>query len=134
MKEFAFIVSTHTGRYDLTAAVRRIGSDLLVAVWGGEKPHIGAVAVARPRPSLEDGARTSASASVFCFTGHKEDQLARAMALEIAANLNTPVVLTAGMHWDGLAPGGISAVKRNSRILAQAIIKRLQAPAATQPE
>jgi hypothetical protein len=71
-----FTLKTETGGYDLTANVRRIGPDLLVAIWGGEAPHIGAVAAAQPRPSLRNPAVTSASASVICYPGHKEDDLA----------------------------------------------------------
>jgi hypothetical protein len=47
-----FTVKTEEDAYNLSASVRLIGEDVLVAIWGGEKPHIGAVAVAQPRPSL----------------------------------------------------------------------------------
>jgi hypothetical protein len=50
MDRTEFTIETDTGAYDLTASVRMIGPDLLIAIWGGEKPHIGAVAVAQPRP------------------------------------------------------------------------------------
>ncbi len=48
-----FTVKTEENSYNLSASVRLIGEDVLVAIWGGEKPHIGAVAVAQPRPSLK---------------------------------------------------------------------------------
>ena len=117
--------STETGSYDLEAAVRTIGPDLLVAIWGGERPHIGAVAVAQPRPSLRDPAQTSASTSVYCFVGHKEDELARAAAEILAAVLARPVVVTAGIHWDALTADGIRAVVRNSQILVDQIVEKL---------
>jgi len=98
-----FKVKTNEGAYDLEASVRLIGKDLLVAIWGGEKPHIGAVAIAQPRPSLRDPAITGATASVFCFLGHKEDEPAKAAAEILAATLNTQVVVTAGMHWDNIS-------------------------------
>ena len=120
-----FTVHTRTGRYDLTAAVKRIGADLLVAVWGGERPHIGAVAAAQPRPSLEDPRRLSATASVFCYVGHKEDQLAREAALAIAAAVNSAVVVTAGIHWDNLDEDGIDQVVKNSRALIKLILEQL---------
>jgi hypothetical protein len=62
-----FTLKTDSGTFDVVANVRRIGPDLLVAIWGGEKPHIGAVAAAQPRPSLKDPAVTSATASVICY-------------------------------------------------------------------
>ena len=42
-----------------------VGDDLVVIVQGGEKPHVGAVAVSIPRPSLADAEETSSSTSVF---------------------------------------------------------------------
>lgn len=119
-----FTTSTNTGAYDLTANVRRIGQDLLVAIWGGEKPHIGAVAVAQPRPSLKDPDVTSATASVICFVGHKEDDLAKAAAEILAAALETQVVVTAGIHWDNLSPDAIERVVRNSELLVDMILEK----------
>jgi hypothetical protein len=102
-----------------------IGNDLLVAIWGGEKPHIGAVSVAQPRPSLKDPNITSATASVFCFVGHKEDELAKAASEILAAAMNTQVVVTAGIHWDNISKEGIQKVIRNSEILIDLILDRL---------
>ena len=120
-----FTLSTHEGSFDLSASVRLIGEDLLVAIWGGEKPHIGAVAMAQPRPSLKDPAVTSATASVFCYVGHKEDQVAKAAAEVLAAALKTRVVVTAGIHWDNLKADGIQRVIANSEKLVAAILNRI---------
>jgi gallate decarboxylase subunit D len=119
-----FSVQTETGVYDLCAAVRFIGEDVLVAIWGGEKPHIGAVAMAQPRPSLRDPSVTSATTSVHCFVGHKEDALANAAATAIASRLKTRTVVTAGIHWDRLDAEGIRAVQANSVALTELIIQR----------
>lgn len=40
--------------YLLEAVAVRCGDDLTVVIGGGEKQHIGAVAVGVPRPSLKD--------------------------------------------------------------------------------
>jgi len=118
-------VKTNEGAYDLEAGVRLIGQDLLVAIWGGEKPHIGAVAVAQPRPSLKDPEITSATASVICLPGHKEDELAKAVSEILAAALNTSVVVTAGIHWDNISKDGIQKVTENSKILVDLILERI---------
>ena len=120
-----FTINTNEGEYDLWASVRQIGPDLLVAIWGGEKPHIGAVAMSQPRPSLKDPEVTSSTASVFAYVGHKEDELAKAAAEILAAALKTNVVVTAGIHWDNLAPEGIQRVIRNSEILVDMILTKL---------
>ena len=120
-----FTVKTETGSYDLEAGVRWIGEDLLVAIWGGEKPHIGAVSAAQSRPSLRDPASLSATASVLCFSSHKEDELAKAMSEVLAAVLDTRVVVTAGIHWDNISPDGIQQVMKNSEILVDLILNKI---------
>ncbi|MFP4086341.1 MAG: hypothetical protein ACLFUL_06065 [Desulfobacteraceae bacterium] len=118
-------IHTREGEYDLAAFVRRVGHDVLVGIWGGERPHIGAVAVAQPRPSLRDPQRISATTSVFCRMGHKEDELAKAASEILASALNTTVVVTAGIHWDDLSPEGIQTVLKNCEILMDLILDRL---------
>jgi hypothetical protein len=113
--------------YNLEAFVKRIGNDLLVAIWGGERPHIGAVAAAQPRPSLSDPNRLSATASVFSYVGHKEDGIAKEAAERLSAALNTNVTVTAGIHWDNIDEAGIRSVQEHSRQLVDMIIERVVA-------
>ena len=124
MSKTELMLKTDTGAYDLTASVRWIGPDLLVAIWGGEKPHIGAVAVAQPRPSLKDPEITSASASVICNIGHKEDELVKAASEILASILKTQVVVAAGIHWDNLDEKGIQRIIKNSKILVEMILDK----------
>jgi hypothetical protein len=120
-----FKVKTDNESYNLEAFVKKIGQDLLVAIWGGEKPHIGAVAVAQPRPSLKDPEVMSATASVICMPGHKENELAKAASEILAAALNTKVVVTAGIHWENLSEEGIQKIIWNSKILVDLILERI---------
>ncbi|MDX2446353.1 MAG: hypothetical protein QNK29_04045 [Desulfobacterales bacterium] len=125
MSDKEITVRTHEGEYDITAGIRLVGQDVLVAIWGGEKPHIGAVAMAQPRPSLKDPDITSATASVFTYVGHKEDDLAKAAAEILASVLKTHVVVTAGIHWDNLSKEGILKIIHNSEILIDMILEKL---------
>jgi len=120
-----FSIKTNAGEYDLACHVNIIGRDILVAIFGGEKPHIGAVAAANPRPSLRNPATTSATASVICFIGHKEDDIAKYASEKIAAALNTQVVVTAGIHWDHISEDGIKKVTQNSHDLVRLVIDNL---------
>jgi hypothetical protein len=120
-----FNLSTKRDAYNLEAFVKRIGKDLLVAVWGGERPHIGAVAAAQPRPSLSDPNRLSATASVFSYVGHKEDGIAKEAAERISSAVNAKVVVTAGIHWDNIDEAGIRRVMEGSRELVGMIIERI---------
>lgn len=112
--------------HNIRAEALWIGPDLLVYIWGGEAPHIGAVAMAQPRPSLADSEKTSSTASVFTYVGHKEDDLAKWAAEKISAALEAKVVLTAGIHWDDLDQAGIKSVLANSEQLVQLLIDQLR--------
>lgn len=124
MDTFEFTVATQLGRFDISAWVRLIGTDLLVAISGGEKPHIGAVAVAQPRPSLRNPEVTGATASVICCLGHKEDGLAKAASEKLSATFNRRVVVTAGIHWDNLTDEDIRQVQQNGDVLIELIRRR----------
>ncbi len=95
------------GRYALHAEALRLGPDVQVTIGGGGAPHVGAVAAASPRPSGIDPAKLGATASVLTFLGHKEDELAREMALYLAARLG------AGW-WSPPEPIGRGSVRRES--------------------
>jgi len=120
------MVKTDAGRYNLEATAVWIGPDLLVYIWGGEAPHIGAVAMAQPRPRLADPSVTSSTASVFTYVGHNEDLLAKQTAEALSAALQAKVVVTAGIHWDGLDQAGIETVVANSKALLGLLLERLE--------
>lgn len=112
---------TSSGRFDLQAVAVQSGRDLTVVVSGGAA-HLGAVVAAMPRPSLDDPSRTSADLMSLSFPGHKEDELARAMARHLAAALNSRVVVAAGAHWDDLTPEGIKQVLTNAEELTRQLV------------
>ncbi len=87
-----------------------MGKDWNVLITGGEIPHLGAVALGIPRPSLQNPAVTSATVSVMTLTGHKEDEIARPAAHFLASRLNAPVVVSCGIHNDNIRPEDIRRV------------------------
>ncbi len=121
-----FTIQTNEGEYDLSARVRLIGADILVTIWGGEKPHIGAVAAAQSHPKLKDPKVTSSTASVLCYPGHKEDGLAKSAAEKLAATFDTKAVVTVGIHWDNLSQEGIIAINRNCEILVKSVLRKIR--------
>lgn len=115
------VVETTSGEYDLRAELVAAGSGLVVVVTGGQA-HLGAAALALPRPSLSDPVRRSADVSSLAVPGHKEDDLARLLAKRLAARLNRAVTVVAGCHWDDLDEAGIDRVLANADELARLII------------
>jgi gallate decarboxylase subunit D len=121
-------VSVKEGRFKLEALVISLGQDLLVAVWGGTHPHIGAVALALPRPSLRDKKKTSATSSVLTLLGHKEDVTAKTVSERLASALEKNVVVTAGIHWDNLNPEEIQTIVNMTERLTRKIIEKAGFP------
>lgn len=107
--------------YKVEAQVTLIGSDLLVSLYGGSKPHIGSVAVALPRPSLKDKKQMSSTSSVYNFLGHKDYVIAQRVAELLSSRLNKNVVVVAGIHIDGISKKGIAKVIENCDKIAQEI-------------
>ena len=98
-----------------------VGDDLLTCLWGGTQPHIGAVAVAQPRPSITDPQTTSSTSSILTLLGHKEDTVVKKVSERLSARLNRTVVVSAGLHWDHIDQGGIAEVLDNCLLLAEKI-------------
>lgn len=97
-------------RLVLTMSAISMGEDLCVALYGGDRPHIGAVAISQPRPSLADPAVASATTSVVAVLGHKEDMLARQVSARLAAALNAVVSVTCGIHVDAATASDIAVI------------------------
>lgn len=105
-----------------------MGRDIAISVSGGERPHIGAVAVAQPRPSLADPQKVSATTSVIALLGHKEDMLARGLAARVAAAIDGVAVVSCGIHYDGLSDDEIAAVSAIVGRLADRLLEVLGRP------
>jgi len=109
------VVSASSGHDHYLVEARAVvcGSSISVVFGGGTHYHIGAAALAIPRPSLADENQISASASVICVTGHKEDELARRAALMLASNFNCVVNVAVGIHLDNATREDISMLVSN---------------------
>lgn len=123
MKRFEVEVSED--RFSIRGSVQEVGEDLLVSIWGGTRPHIGAVGMAIPRPSLKDPERWSATSSAFTFIGHKEDVLVKRVSERLASHLKRNVVVTAGLHWEGIRSKDIKRIEKLTEEITGQILKKL---------
>jgi hypothetical protein len=126
-----FTVEISTGRLKIYGFVQEVGQDLLVSVWGGTRPHIGAIGIAIPRLSLKDPKKWSATSSNFTFTGHKEDTLVKKMSEKLASRLRRNVVVTAGIHWDSISPREIKTAERLVQKMSGQILQRYLSPSVS---
>jgi hypothetical protein len=118
------VTDRDSGR-SITAWFRFVGEDLVVAVGGGERPHVGCVVLATPNPSGGDRPRRSASCSVLTIPPHKEEPIARGVATRLAERLGRVAVVTAGVHEGGLDRAGIEQYLRLGERLGEELLRRL---------
>ena len=104
-----FDISEKKKSFEVSARTMLVGDDILVVLTGG-RAHIGAVAIAQPRPSIEDAQKISSTSSVFTHVGHKEDVVAKTMSEELSKGLNKRVTVAAGIHWDRLKKKDIELI------------------------
>ncbi|MCL4459135.1 MAG: hypothetical protein M1577_04400 [Chloroflexi bacterium] len=125
-EEHIFTTSVGEGRLQVRATAIRTANGLIVHILGGEHPHIGAVALAIPRPSLADPARMSATASVLTVIGHKEDEIVKPISESLAARLNQVVVVVAGLHVERASASEIQTLIHHSKEAAEALLGEVQ--------
>jgi hypothetical protein len=80
-----------------------VGHDWNIIIYGGDRPHIGAVALASPD-------RSDISCSLICLPDHREGELAKRAATAIAAHTNTSVCVSCGVHLENITYDEILSV------------------------
>jgi hypothetical protein len=121
---YCFSFAAGEGRHRVWGTALLTSESLSVNLLGGAVPHIGAVAIGVPRQSLAHQERQSATTSVFALVGHKEDELARSMATELARGLGITSVVMAGVHLERARPVDIALVLQNANRALKTILAR----------
>jgi gallate decarboxylase subunit D len=119
------IISEKQKDFEVVAIVYELSDDCLVILYGGTRPHIGAIGMAQVRPSLKDPKESAATSSVFTYTGHKEDVVAKALSEELTRRLGRNTVVVAGIHWDNLSIESIEKIRSICRVITEKIVKKL---------
>lgn len=117
------VQSAGEGRLRLEAIAVPAGDGLSVTLTGGDAPHIGAVAVSQPRPSLSGDGTPSCTTSVFNMLSHKDDALAVPLAERLCRRFQRPVVVCAGVHLNAASAAEIERF----RFLLDKLAARLEA-------
>lgn len=103
------IIEKKAGRHSIYLESKEIGKDLLITIYGGDEHHIGGVAIAYPTPSHYRDA-TTVSVSTLTLPGHKDYVVANSAAEKISKAIETPVVVTVGIHYDNATSKDIEEI------------------------
>jgi len=113
------------GRCQISLILQDTGDGLNALLIGGEKPHVGGVVLALPRPSLR-GEGWSADVYITPVPGHKDVEVAKTLGASLARELQCTVVVTAGIHSDNLRPEELSQIIGHCEKLTQAALAALK--------
>ncbi len=115
-----------TKPYRIKVTVMEVGNELIAIVEGGDKPHIGSIAIAIPCFSLKDSSSTSSTVSVYNLVGHKDDRIASPLADLITRTFNRVTVVLAGIHIDQATEQDIARILMQMPKINNKIISKLK--------
>jgi hypothetical protein len=122
MKQIKIKIGKH--QYQVTLIALALGEGLVVVIKGGDKPHIGAVSVSLPGPSLKDPSKSTVTTSVFTRLGHKDDLIAKFTSEKIAKVLGKATVAVAGLHIDEATETEINQLICNANVAVENFISK----------
>ena len=102
------------GKYIVNISVHDTnGAGLAVFVRGGDKPHLGGVALASP--GIEMHGRTLSKCDLWTITvpGHKDAEFAQRIAKKICIASGEPVSVSLGIHVENATPEEIELICTN---------------------
>ena len=97
------------------------GRGLCIFLHGGERSHVGGVALAVPRKKSNHDSLTT-DTSLICAPGHKDVILAADIAKMIAVASNQIVTVTAGVHVDNAGADSLLLLAANAQLAARTLI------------
>ncbi|MCQ5376452.1 MAG: hypothetical protein NO516_00195 [Candidatus Methanomethylicia archaeon] len=103
------------GRCKVWAEATRVGDDILLHIWGGEKPHLGSASL------CSSGEPTSIS-----VPGHMDYVVSHEAAKRICSATGKRCLAIAGIHVDDASHEDIVELVENSRRCINAIINDLR--------
>lgn len=104
---------------DITAQVTVLEAGVQVSVFGGTRPHIGAVSVADPQGDV----------ATRQFPTHKDGVVSERWARALSGAGYRPAAVTAGIHYDGLNREQIDDVVKLTDDMLSELLYTLRASA-----
>ncbi|MHA1771312.1 MAG: hypothetical protein ACTSYL_06805 [Candidatus Thorarchaeota archaeon] len=115
----------HSGSHLISIESRWIGRDLIVAIYGGDAPHVGSISVASVSPSPFRSTGT-VSVSTISLPGHKDYVLSGRVAEQLARELGVSVITSIGIHINDATQSDIDTVIETVDVLVDELVRRIR--------
>ena len=109
------------GRYRIELTAIITGDGISVTLTGGEKPHVGGVALCIPEPGMEDGFKTAE----ISLPGHRDTGAARPVAEMLCQLTGEKTAVVCGIHIDDACGWEIAKLLQNCVDAADELVKEL---------
>lgn len=100
----------------ITVEITVTDCGMQVGLYGGDKPHIGAVGIVDPAGNIR----------VTQFEGHKEGILCQQWCEALFKTMKCPVIMSAGVHYDNASKEEILQILEQCAMLLDELIKFFQ--------
>lgn len=123
MFEEALNITYGEGRYEISLKVQATADGLSGLLTGGERPHVGGMAMSVPRMRPGGG-------KILCDTwitprpGHRDAQLAARVSEFICSSTNQTTAVVAGIHIGNARKSEISLLVENSLAAARLFVNK----------
>ena len=97
MDAYHVIGAAHS-KYQIELQAIHCGADYSVVICGGERGHVGAVALGCNESGINGHENRGATVSVLCALGHRDDEVVRWAAKYLATELKCNISVSAGIH------------------------------------
>ncbi len=112
------------GKYAVSMSVHvTTGNGLAVFISGGERPHLGGVALASPSTEIDGQQLSSCDLWTLTVPGHKDAQLAQKIAKKLCTALGEPVSVSLGVHVEHATMDDIKLLCDNVEAAADLFLK-----------
>jgi len=113
---------TGEGRLRVVMLVTFTEEGLVAQIYGGEKPHVGAMALSMPGHASNNSGKKGCSTTAVPLPGHRESEVVGPVAERLAEKFRTPVVVVAGVHIENANAREIEELVNNCRKVAEMLI------------
>lgn len=103
--------------------VIKMGEDLQVCVYGGERSHIGSVVIASP---YQKDKRIHITCSTVTLPAHKDDLVAKLFASRLSQEMNIVVCCSCGIHYDKATKQQLDEIVEGCKELLEIVVKNLK--------
>lgn len=105
------MITLGEGKYKVYLDKISIGNDLIYILGGGEKPHVGSIAICEPEKKIQ----------VIKFDGHYDYIVVEPIAQAACKKYGKKIVVIGGIHIDNATKDEIDLIVKNCRELIKCI-------------